>query len=151
MEWGLYFLHEHPEGASSWKEPSVQRLLHDYRVHECTGHMCQFGMTSIDRGGEAPVKKPTRFMTNSPCVANQLSRRCPNRMTDQKRWHQRRFRRRAHVAPAETDTGVSERDAVGEFDSPVENVCLFQKQVMTTGRVGDYYRATGVLVVERMP
>ena len=40
-------------------------------------HMCAFGMTSRDREGEGPVKKPTVFLTNSVEIRKQLDRRCP--------------------------------------------------------------------------
>ena len=50
-----------------------------------------------------------------------------------------------------TPVEVIKKRVADNFDIPVQKVSLVQKQVMTTGRVGDYYRATGVLVVERMP
>ena len=40
--------------------------------------MCQFGMTTPNSRGEpTPAKKPTRWLTNSPCLAEQLERHCP--------------------------------------------------------------------------
>ena len=39
--------------------------------------MCAFGMKSVDEQGEAPVLKPTGFMTNSMEVAKALDKRCP--------------------------------------------------------------------------
>ena len=38
--------------------------------------MCRFGMTQHDDQGEAPILKPTGFMTNSWEIAKQLSKRC---------------------------------------------------------------------------
>ena len=39
--------------------------------------MCQFGLMTRGKAGEGYARKPTRFMTNSPLVAVELSRRCP--------------------------------------------------------------------------
>ena len=40
--------------------------------------MCQFGMvTSGTRGEPTPVKKPARWLTNSPCIADKLDKHCP--------------------------------------------------------------------------
>ena len=39
-------------------------------------HMCCFGMTSVDEDGEGLVKKPTRYMTNAPLVAEELEMCC---------------------------------------------------------------------------
>ena len=61
---GRYFLHEHPESASSWKEKCIQRLWEREGVEKVTGHMCRWGMTSTDKLGEDLVKTPTAFMTN---------------------------------------------------------------------------------------
>ena len=38
--------------------------------------LCMFGLTSSDRDGEAPAKKPTRFMTNSLEVFKILDKKC---------------------------------------------------------------------------
>ena len=41
-------------------------------------HQCAFGLqTSTLGGGQAPAKKPTRFMSSSAAVLDSLSRRCP--------------------------------------------------------------------------
>ena len=41
-ELNLYFLHEHPESASSWKEPCVQKLLASPDVTHVVSDMCVF-------------------------------------------------------------------------------------------------------------
>ena len=39
--------------------------------------LCQFGLVAKDKHGQGAVKKkPTRFITNSECVARRLSERC---------------------------------------------------------------------------
>ena len=72
---GRYFLHEHPLGASSWKLECIQKVAEMAGVHLVHGDQCQYGASS----GGAPVKKPTRFMTNSTCLAEALSKTCQGR------------------------------------------------------------------------
>ena len=78
MDNGLYFLHEHPANAGSWKDESVQRILADYRVTKVAGNMCMFGMTQRDEEGMGFIKKNTGFMTNADAIAGRLNRRCDN-------------------------------------------------------------------------
>ena len=66
METGMYFIHEHPKKALSWKEQSVEALLRDYRVKMIEGDIC---MTGTGKG-------QTSFMTNASGIATRLSRRC---------------------------------------------------------------------------
>ena len=40
--------------------------------------MCFWGMTSKDEQGEGLVKKETRWVTNSECIAQELDRECTN-------------------------------------------------------------------------
>ena len=61
---GRYFLHEHPAGATSWKNEKVKELLDMKGVEKVIGHMCAFGMIQEDEQGEALIKKPTAFMGN---------------------------------------------------------------------------------------
>jgi hypothetical protein len=77
LEMNLYFLHEHPAGASSWEEKCVTDLLDKPQVDKVVSDMCVFGMTQQDEQGTALVKKPTAFMTNSPAIARRLNHRCP--------------------------------------------------------------------------
>ena len=39
-------------------------------------HMCRFGMQVRDSVGLAPVKKPTRFMSNSSLILQELDKQC---------------------------------------------------------------------------
>jgi hypothetical protein len=74
---GRYFLHEHPATATSWKLPEVHHLLSHPKVDCIVSDMCMFGMkTKDEQGCDGPVRKPTRWMTNVPCLAKQLNRRC---------------------------------------------------------------------------
>ena len=74
---GRYFLHEHPQSASSWKEECLQRLAADPMVFETVMDQCAYGLTSRDKEGEGPAKKPTKFYTNSEGLRQELHRRCP--------------------------------------------------------------------------
>jgi len=73
---GGVFIFEHPKSATSWKLPSLRKLREKEGILEATCHMCSFGMESCDQEGLAPVKKPTRFLTNRECVKEKLDRRC---------------------------------------------------------------------------
>ena len=74
---GRYYLHEHPQTATSWKLPAMQALMERDDNHVAVGHMCAFGMTTTDpEHGVLPAKKPTKFVTNSAEVAKALSRTC---------------------------------------------------------------------------
>ena len=70
---GRYFLHEHPFAASSWQEKCVVDFILRHDVYTAVSHMCRFGMTAPRGDGtEGPVMKPTRWLTNAPCVADEL-------------------------------------------------------------------------------
>ena len=76
---GLYFLHEHPYSASSWKEPYVEEIMAMEKVEVVRGDMCAFGMwqhSDKSPEGAEVVMKPTGFMTNASGIASQLSERC---------------------------------------------------------------------------
>ena len=73
---GMYFLHEHPATATSWREKSVQKIASQEGVTRITSDMCAFGMYQEENGTNHLVKKPTTFMTNSPQIAKRLDKRC---------------------------------------------------------------------------
>ena len=72
MEAGRYFLHEHPDSATSWYEECIASLAAHPMVMTTKIDQCAYGLMSRDKIGEAPAKKPTRFLTNSVGVRNQL-------------------------------------------------------------------------------
>ncbi len=75
---GRHFLHEHPAGATSWTHPAIAKLRSIPSVGVVVAHQCAFGLqTSVRGGGQAPAKKPTRFMSSSTAILSSLSRRCP--------------------------------------------------------------------------
>ena len=65
MENGLYFLHEHPYSATSWRDDAVQDILTTPGVKMVRGDMCAFGMWQNTTEGKKLVMKPTGFMTNA--------------------------------------------------------------------------------------
>ena len=75
---GRYFLHEHPAGASSWKQKVViDFMMKTPNLFTVTSHMCQFGMTAEGKDGIGSVFEPTRWLTNSACIISELDRKCP--------------------------------------------------------------------------
>ena len=73
---GRLFLHEHPDGASSWDETCIQDVLAKVGVGTTVTDQCQFEQRS--REGH-PLKKPTRWMSNCPEILAALTRRCTSR------------------------------------------------------------------------
>lgn len=84
---GKYFLHEHPKTAKSWKEDCIVKVSKLKGVRIVEGPMCRWGMKSKDASGESYVKKPTRWMTNSPELAKILEGTCANDHPNIAKWH----------------------------------------------------------------
>ena len=81
---GRYYVHEHPSAAGSWQEACVVNAMHKHQAWVVRSNMCRFGMVT-DKGGVAGLSyKPTDFMTNSFCVADQLDRRSLNMINGQR-------------------------------------------------------------------
>ena len=70
---GRYFLHEQPASAASWTVPEILELLKDPRVQMTVGHQCQYGQQT---SSGQPIKKPIRWMSNSPAILEQLQKMC---------------------------------------------------------------------------
>ena len=66
---GRSFAHEHPVGASSWKEDSTQAVVSLPGTYNALFDQCQFGLTS-PRG--TPLKKKTRILCNNARLCNAL-------------------------------------------------------------------------------
>ena len=56
MKKGLYFLHEHPAAARSWKHESVMRIAERKDVRTVIGDMCFFGMEMQEDGEMVKVR-----------------------------------------------------------------------------------------------
>lgn len=76
---GRYFLHEHPMGAGSWKEPNMQAMVKKEKNILAKIDQCQYGLWNKDRTGSLLAKKPTKFRTNSPGIAKHLQKMCPGK------------------------------------------------------------------------
>ena len=69
IQGGRYFLHEHPESASSWNETCIKEVMKMEGVRKVIGDRCRYGLKSKGKNGEGPARKSIGFMTNSPCIA----------------------------------------------------------------------------------
>eukprot|EP00973_Karenia_brevis_P082358 11416830-Karenia_brevis.AAC.1 len=69
MEEGRYFLHEHPAHADSCCLKATEEVKQMDGVYVVCGPMCRLDMKSILAQGEGLVKKETRWVTNSPELA----------------------------------------------------------------------------------
>ena len=89
LQWreGRYFLHEHPQVASSWNETCVKRLLSKVCVQRVIGDQCMYGLKTRDKSRVGLARQSIGFMINPPCVAKALSRRCPNTRNHQVHEH----------------------------------------------------------------
>ena len=73
---GRYYLHEHPASAASWQLEEVQTLLGSNGAEQVVGDQCKYGQETADG---RPVKKPTRWLSNSPEILKELGTRCDGR------------------------------------------------------------------------
>ena len=56
----------------------MKEVMNEPGVGSCVSHMCAFGMQSKDERGVGFVYKPTKFISNSVSVIQELSKyRCP--------------------------------------------------------------------------
>ena len=72
-----YFAFEHPGSATSWSMPEIIKVSKLERVQIASFDMCQYwmGMVDPDDSKRKPVKMRTNIMTNSPEIANRMSRK----------------------------------------------------------------------------
>ena len=71
---GRYFVHEHPAYATSWDEPGTREIRGMPGVGTVLAHQCQHGM--VDPVTKHPIKKPTRYMSNSPHILKAMAQTC---------------------------------------------------------------------------
>ena len=83
---GRYFLHEHPDTASSYKDPEMQALQALPGVYAVSGPKCRYDMqVTRNDGTTGVVYKMTKYVTNSPHLAAELEGVCAN--TTGGPWH----------------------------------------------------------------
>ena len=73
---GRLFLHEHPDGATSWEEESIKGIRSIAEVLYVKADQCQFGLKVKEKGQEHLLQKGMGFMTNSPELAKELAKTC---------------------------------------------------------------------------
>ena len=78
LDQGRHFLHEHPQGATSWHDAQMEKLLSHVRVNTIVSDQCQYGLLTPGPNGQLmPAKKPTKWASTSPQMLARLSARCP--------------------------------------------------------------------------
>ena len=77
IEGGRFFLHEHPEHATSWEVEAIKSILEIPGVDWVGADQCVYGQ-EVQHGQHRgqPVKKPTGFMSNAPMLLKRLKSRC---------------------------------------------------------------------------
>lgn len=83
---GRFSMHEHPHSALFWRHRSVVEIMAMRGVGRVT---CAFGMVAVDERGEAPAKKSTTIMSNSPEILKQVDRLCVNGVPNRRDEHHR--------------------------------------------------------------
>lgn len=69
---GRYYLLEHPSGASSWHLPSIEEARSMLGAYLVSFPQCQYGLKAPNG---KPMRKLTRFLTNSRHVAEEFSKK----------------------------------------------------------------------------
>ena len=74
---GRHFLHEHPAGATSWKDAQMEALLRQKGVGVVTSDQCMYGLMTRGKDGSIMhAKKPTKWASSSPQMLARLQTRC---------------------------------------------------------------------------
>ena len=73
---GRLFLHEHPDGASSWGTGAMQRILALPGVMRVYVDECMYGQEVSSKGRTGLAMKPTGFATNGRRIAERLGDWC---------------------------------------------------------------------------
>ena len=77
-------MHEHPAQATSWALTAVEKLADKEDVMLTLADQCQYGLKTPGKYEHpTPAKKPTKFLTNSVWIAQELSRKCPGHHSHQ--------------------------------------------------------------------
>ena len=69
----------------------MQKLMKMQDAMLTKADQCQYGLIVEDMKGQALAKKPTKFLTNSPCIASQLRRTCEGTHTHPNHRHANLF------------------------------------------------------------
>ena len=114
---GNMFLVENPVGATSWNQPSIQRLRNAPLVFEDMPHLCMLGVK--DPRSRRVLKRPVRYLTKSRELLRFVLRKCTSKHVhgpvkglasayrSSSRWHTRAWR---HAAIRGVESDVVKRD-----------------------------------------
>ena len=75
---GRWFLHVHPASATSWSLKDITDVMDMEGVDVTAADQCMFGLKTWGMDGKSwePAVKKTRFMSNSPEILSELTRKC---------------------------------------------------------------------------
>ena len=59
-----YWLHEHPEGHASWREPTMRKFAKESTTHFVKGPVCKWNVQKTRSESSEYVRKTTGFFTN---------------------------------------------------------------------------------------
>ena len=78
VQGGRVFIHENPAHAKSWALPCIRKMMRELGVDVVEIDQCMFGLKTwgSSRAHLVLAKKPTRFMTNSRSIGQELRRKC---------------------------------------------------------------------------
>ena len=77
-----HFLHEHPAGATSWRDVQMQALLRQKNVDVVTSDQCMYGLMTRGKNGDlVHAKKLTKWAASSPQMLARLQIGATNHMT----------------------------------------------------------------------
>ena len=78
VEGGRVFIDENPAHAKSWALPCIKKVMRELGVDVVEADQCMFGLKTwgSSRAQLVLAKKPTRFMTNSRSIGQELRRKC---------------------------------------------------------------------------
>ena len=73
---GGYFVFEHPAGATSWQESSVQKVLKETGATVTTFDQCQFGLTTTVNCVTGPARTRTKLMSTMASIGSVFNKLC---------------------------------------------------------------------------
>ena len=74
---GRHFLHEHPVGASSWKDEFMEKVLKHPRVGTSVADQCMYGLMTMDGNGNlVEAQNPTKWASSSRQMLERLNTCC---------------------------------------------------------------------------
>ena len=154
---GRLFLHEHPAGATSWKEPAMIQLMSMPGVDHVIGHQCQYGLTTPgNHGSDEPALKPRRWLSNSRPMLARLDEKCPREQHHQPLLGGRA--QRAELYPDELTVEILKgmRDHANQDllrldeENSIMQVAMLNSGFSNTNSTADLYKPSIDLDIQRL-